>query len=318
MALRRWKRDRIDALAAESELVSTDLGDVEVARRGSGYPVLVLHGTPGGYDQALQAGAAMFGDDHEIIAPSRPGYLRTPLTDAGSPSDQAALFVSLLDELHVQEALVVGISGGGPHALHVAAEHPERVSGVILGSAITTEIDERLFDTGNPLVDSVLTSTPVLDVRSGLFALLARLAPDRLLSAVHGMVSTLEGEAFERYVASVTEDPDQRRLSLDFVRSLLPASERIEGTLTDEAWFRKLPLVDYGAVACPVLVVHGEYDAAVPMSHAELAAEEIPDAKLVRLESDHLAWLGPDAARAGREVREFVDAVTSQSRSASE
>ncbi len=318
MALRRWKRDRIDALADESELVSTDLGDVEVARRGSGEPVLVLHGTPGGYDQALQAGAAMFGDGYEIIAPSRPGYLRTPLADSGSPSDQAALLVSLLDELHVQEALVVGISGGGPHALHVAAEHPERVSGVILGSAITTEIDERLFDTGNPLVDPVLTSTPVLDVRSGLFALFERFAPDQLISQVHRMVSTLEGEAFETYVAAIADDPDQRRQSLGFVRSLLPASERIEGTLTDEAWFRDLPLVDYGTVECPALVVHGEYDAAVPMSHAEFAAEEIPDAKLVRLESDHLAWIGPDASRGARNAREFAESVVSHPRSASE
>jgi pimeloyl-ACP methyl ester carboxylesterase len=314
-SLWRWKRSRIAELESGSELVTTGRGVVELARRGSGYPVLVLHGDPGGYDQALYLSEALFDDGFEIIAPSRPGYLRTPMVGDGSPAEQASMLLALLDELHVEEALVVGLSGGGPVALQLAAEYPDRVSGLILESAVTTELDERLFDTGRPLVDRLLTSTPVLDVRSGLFEALRRVAPDRLVALLHGMVSTLEGEDLEEYLTHVESSPTHRERSLAFVQTLLPASERIEGTLVNEAWHRRLPLIDYGQLSCPVLVVHGEHDGAVPISHAEYATEAIPDAELLRLRADHLAWIGPDADRASQRVQSFAQSVASSAAS---
>ncbi|MFC7228767.1 alpha/beta hydrolase [Salinirubellus salinus] len=308
-ALWGWKRRRLAELAAGSELVATDRGQVEVARRGSGEAVLILHGNPGGYDQSILLGEALFGNEMDIIAPSRPGYLRTPLDDTLTFEDQAALLVALLDELDVQEALVVGLSGGGPHALQLAADYPERVSGLVLGGAVTVEYDERLFDTGNPVLDPLLTSTPVLDVRSGVFAALRGVAPDRFVASLHAQLSTLEGDDLDRYVEFVLTSPDHRERVLEFAPTVLPVSARIDGTLHDERLFRDLPHVDYGTIECPTLVVHGEFDAAVPIDHAEYVAEALPEAELVRVEADHLAWVGPDADRAGRAVQRFTESV---------
>ena len=306
----RWQRNRLEELAAGSELIETERGIVEVARRGSGYPVLVLHGTPGGYDQGLFVGDTMFDDGVEVIAPSRPGYLRTPLTDDGSPSAEAALLDALLDELDVEEALVLGISGGGPAALQLAAEYPGRVSGVILGAAVTTDIESRTYGVPvHPLVDPVLTSTPVLALRSGVFELLQRFAPDRLIAITHSKASTLEGPDLEAYVASVTSNPEHRQRVLDMISTVLPAGARVEGTLNDERWFERLPLADYEAIECPVLVIHGELDAAVPMAHAMFVAERVPDAELVRSEGDHFLMVGPDIEKGGKAVQRFVDSV---------
>jgi pimeloyl-ACP methyl ester carboxylesterase len=310
VALRRWKRTCLADLDSGSQLVTTDAGVVELARRGSGYPVLVLHGAPGGYDQGLLVGESIFGDGFEVIAPSRPGYLRTPLADNRTPSEQAALFAALLDELDVEQALVVGISAGGPHALHLAAEYPDRVSGVILGSAVTTRHDDRMFGTGNDVADAILTSTPVLDAQSALFALLRRVAPDTLIEQVHGEVSTLDGDAFEEYVEFLQQTPSHRTQSLEFVSTLVPVSARIDGTRNDEYWSRRLPLADYASIGCPVLVVTGAYDASVPAHHAEYVAETVPDVDVVRLDADHLAWIGPDAERGDAAVREFAASVT--------
>ncbi|KAB1192385.1 alpha/beta fold hydrolase [Haloferax sp. MBLA0076] len=305
--LSRWKHRRLADLAAGSELVTTDRGVVEVARRGSGSPVLVLHGDPGGYDQGLHVGDALFGRDFEVIAPSRPGYLRTPLDHNGSFEAQAELLVALLDELDVEQAVVVGLSGGGPTALQLAAEYPERVSGLLLASAITTEIDERLFDTGNPFVDPLLTSTPVLDVQSGVFALFHRFAPDRALEQLHEDLSNLEGEEFDAYVDAIVTNPRYREQSLAFFSTILPIGARIEGTLNDERWFRELPRISYERIECPTLVVHGEYDGAVPIEHAEFAAESIPNAELLRLEADHAAWIGPGSEDAWQAVDQFTE-----------
>lgn len=309
-ALWRWKRRRLADLAAGSMFVETDHGTVEVARRGSGTPVLVVHGAPGGYDQALVSGEALVGDDVELIAPSRPGYLRTPLGVVRTPDDQAALLDALLAELEIEAALVVGLSAGGPSALHLATEYPERVTGLVLASAITTAIDDRTFETGNPVVDPIFTATPVLDGISALVDALRRVDPDRLIGFTHGSLSTLEGAALDEYVEFVRTTPEQRDRSLAFVPTIIPTSVRIDGTRNDERWCRDLPSVDYGEIQCPTLVVRGEFDAAVPVSHAAFVADVVPDAELHRVEADHLVWIGPDADRAVEPVREFARSVT--------
>lgn len=307
--LRHWKRGRLADLAAGSERVDTERGTVEVARQGSGYPVLVLHGAPGGYDQGLHVGDALFGADVEIIAPSRPGFLRTPLDDHRSFEDQATLLVALLDALEVERPIVVGISCGGPVALQLAASYPERVAGLVLGSAITTDIDERIYDTGNPIVDPLLTSTPVLDVRSGLFAALHRLTPDQFVRNMHDGLSTMEEAELDSYIEFLETHPTQRAMSHAFVSTIFPASARIDGTLNDERWCRELPAVDYETIECPVLVFHGEFDGAVPVSHAEYVAESLPDVEFVRTEADHLAWIGPDADRVRTSIRSFIEST---------
>jgi pimeloyl-ACP methyl ester carboxylesterase len=310
-ALWRWKRGRLADLSARSELVETDRGVVEVARRGSGYPVLVLHGAPGGYDQGLLLDG-VYGDDVEVIAPSRPGFLRTPLDNHRSFEDQAAILVALLDAIDVERPIVVGISCGGPVALQLAADYPERVAGLVLGSAITTEIDDRMYDTGNPILDPLLTSTPVLDIRSGLLAFLNRFAPDRFIENMHAEFSTLEGEDLETYVEYIKTHPAQHRSDLEFASTILPASARIDGTLNDERWCRELPVVDYETIECPVLVFHGEFDAAVPIDHAELVVESLPDVEFVRVEADHFAGVGPDADRVRRALQSFVESIIEQ------
>ncbi|MFC6974884.1 alpha/beta fold hydrolase [Halomicroarcula sp. GCM10025709] len=313
-AVWRWKRRRLAELSAGSELVETERGVVEVARRGSGYPVLVLHGAPGGYDQGLLLDGAL-GDGIEVIAPSRPGFLRTPLDDHRSFEDQAALLVALLDALDVERPIVVGISCGGPVALQLAAEYPERVAGLVLASAITIEIDERTYDTGNPILDPLLTSTPVLDIRSGLLAFFHRFTPDRFIENMHAGLSTLEGDALETFVEYIQTHPAQHRRDLAFAPTILPASARIDGTRNDERWCRELPVVDYETIACPVLVFHGEFDAAVPISHAEFVVEALPDAEFVRVDADHLAGVGPDADRVRRALQSFVESIVEDANS---
>src|SRR5579864_8059557 len=49
-----WRRDVIAGLTAHSTVVQTARGPVEYALYGAGPPVLILHGTPGGYDQIYE------------------------------------------------------------------------------------------------------------------------------------------------------------------------------------------------------------------------------------------------------------------------
>lgn len=70
---------------ASSQVIRTNSGPIEYTTVGDGYPVLVVHGAGGGYDQGLIL-AQFEGDDFRRIAISRFGYLRTPLPANASPA----------------------------------------------------------------------------------------------------------------------------------------------------------------------------------------------------------------------------------------
>ena len=68
-----YRRDIKNAYSSLSSLdrqvIGTSCGPVEVAIRGQGEPVLVVHGISGGFDQGLGIAQAYLGDGYQIIVP---------------------------------------------------------------------------------------------------------------------------------------------------------------------------------------------------------------------------------------------------------
>src|SRR4051812_22605240 len=118
-------------------LIETIKGKIEYSMLGQGRPILFVHGghvncTETIFQKGLDANRFCF------ITPSRPGYGNTPLSDLNkTPKGTADLFIALLDELKIQEAIVVGISAGGLTALEMAANYPDRIQCLVLMSALT-------------------------------------------------------------------------------------------------------------------------------------------------------------------------------------
>ncbi|MBZ5529687.1 MAG: alpha/beta hydrolase, partial [Acidobacteriia bacterium] len=121
----------------ESSLLETAKGPIEYAVAGEGYPLLVIHGGPGGYDQALGLGDMFPPEGFQIICPSRPGYLGTPLTVGATYPEQADALVALLDGLGIDQFGVLGASAGGPATYEIAIRHPQRVKGVVAVDAVS-------------------------------------------------------------------------------------------------------------------------------------------------------------------------------------
>ena len=120
-----------ERLLTGSQVIQTNSGSIEYASIGDGYPVLVVHGAGGGYDQGLIL-AQFVGDDFRRIAISRFGYLRTPLSINASPIAMADAYANLLDELNISKVAVLGMSRGGPSSLQFALRYPDRCSALVM------------------------------------------------------------------------------------------------------------------------------------------------------------------------------------------
>ncbi len=151
------RRTTLRVLDRGSRIAFAASGPVEFAALGSGPPVLLLHGGCGGWDQgamlaisllkdadesigyddALREADSILDDRFTVIAPSRAGYLRTPLSTGRTPAEGADTMAGLLDTLGVTRVLVVGVSGGGPTALQFALRHQRRCAALVMAAAIS-------------------------------------------------------------------------------------------------------------------------------------------------------------------------------------
>jgi len=95
----------------------------------------VVHGIFGGFDQGLVTARGQLGKGFRSIAPSRFGYLRTPLPDEASPAAQADTYECLLDALGIEQAAIIATSAGGTSAIQFALRHPDRCSALVLVSS---------------------------------------------------------------------------------------------------------------------------------------------------------------------------------------
>ncbi len=118
------------------QTISTPLGQIQYSEVGSGNPVLILHGGHSNAEEDLFQ-RNLYGEGFRVITPSRPGYGDTPLSDFAQPEAAAELIISLMDSLEIKEFSVLGISADGLTAIQLAAEYLERVSKLLLMSAVT-------------------------------------------------------------------------------------------------------------------------------------------------------------------------------------
>src|SRR6266511_1560275 len=109
--------------------------EYRLERRGEA-TIVVFHG--GHVRAGLPIGEEVFAElGCSILAPSRPGYGRTPLGTGTSPAGFADATYELCRQLGIDTvAAAVGISGGGPTALTMAARHPDLSRRLILESAV--------------------------------------------------------------------------------------------------------------------------------------------------------------------------------------
>ena len=117
----------------EPRVAALSRGPITYADAGEGPVVLALHGLPGSHRDFRWLASAL--DGHvRFVRPDLPGWGETPARTGSSRSvaGRAAVALELLDALGIDRAIVLGHSMGGPVALRIAAQHPDRARALAL------------------------------------------------------------------------------------------------------------------------------------------------------------------------------------------
>lgn len=271
---RRWRRGRHITLQSGSKLGNTNQGVVEYVTLGEGPPVLVMHGGFGGYDQAIKVAGFLTG--FRVVAPSRPGYLRTELSVGPTYEEQARAYAALLDSLGIDRVAVFGISGGGPPAIQFASQYPDRIWAVVLVSALTKKY---IFPKPEASVFRRVTDRVFgKDFADWLLARAVMRFPERLLLNEDSWCLSVGDREILR------QDPEKLRILTDFVANSGPWSLRYEGYVNDQLQQARVGEQDPLPISAPTLVIHGTADAEVDFAHAESVVRRIQGSELVAIE----------------------------------
>lgn len=228
------------------ETLVLDNAPTRVWRKGSGSPLIFLHGI----EQHM--GAALFleklAERHTVIAPELPGFGETGGAEDLSDIPDLVLKLRRVLATLVEEgpAAMIGHSLGGMFAAELAAFCPDLVSRLVLVNSYGFWLDE------HPMPDYFVMQEQAL--RDALW-------------------STRDATRIDALRGSFMAESDRT------LGENKTAASRYMWPLPDRGLRRRLRYVN-----APTLVLHGTDDGLIPLAHAKALAQAIPDARFVPID----------------------------------
>jgi 3-oxoadipate enol-lactonase len=217
-------------------------------RRGTGSPLVLLHGYP--LDHHLwDAVAPLLETTFELIIPDLRGFGGSSTVDSDyGMEDFAADIAALLDRLEIKKTAIVGHSMGGYVALAFAHLYPDRVTGLGLVSS------------------QILADSP--DRKEGRYKSAAEVADKGTASVVETMTPKFTADPrLQQYARESME----RQQPAAYIGALKAMAERLDaGSL-------------FTSLNVPIVVVHGDADALIPIDRAREEKAARPNIHMVEI-----------------------------------
>ncbi|WP_344615844.1 alpha/beta hydrolase [Dactylosporangium salmoneum] len=270
---------------------------VEIAGDSDGFPIILMHGTPGSRCGPKPRPIVLYRMGVQLITYDRPGYGDSDRHEGRSVADAAVDVHAIARHLRLERLAVVGRSGGGPHALACGA------------SDLLRDLVTRIA----VLVTLAPPDAPDLDWHGGM-----NVQNRRAHSASEQMLIALLTARAERARTNPQSILDQLEPELtgtdhtvvrDIVLGNLLRESYAEavrtsphGWIDDGLAFHKDWGFDPASIKVPVKIWHGDQDGFSPTSHSRWLATRIPTAEAhiekgvghftaVEVLPDILSWL---------------------------
>lgn len=242
-----------------------------------GVPIFLLHGTPGcrlsgQHPDPSRVSAAGL----RLLSYDRPGYGRSDRCRGRRVVDCVGDVQALADALGIERFAVSGGSGGGPHALAVAARLPHRVTRVACNvGAAPYDADGLDWLAGMDPVNLrefgwALEGEPTLSVE---LAREARTALAKLDDDPTALLSDVELSDADR---AVLEDPGLRKVLRAATHEMF--AQGVSGWVDDDLAFVTPWGFTVAEIAVPVEIRYGASDVLVPAAHGAWLAAHVPGA----------------------------------------
>ncbi len=252
----------------------------------SGIPVIALHGTPGSRLKFAPAHQDALRLNLRLICPDRWGYGLTDAPRHPTLPNYAADIRALADRLDLAQLSILGVSGGGPFALAIAATLPDRVTMLALVSPVG-----RLAEHGAPSIPMTwfhrftfygLARTPgaIRLIFSG-FRTLLRVAPDRAIA-----LASMRASQPDRALLSKRQITNN--LTEAFAAGLKPSAT---GPVVDMKLFSRAWGLDLHGVRAPTRMWLGTTDNNIPIQAARALVRDGKNVELVELEGHGHYWI---------------------------
>ena len=246
--------------------------DIQVSGPQDGTPLVMHHGTPGSLARFRVIEEAVYGRGLRLVTYSRAGYGASTRKPGRSVADIAADLEAVLDHIGAQHCLILGWSGGGPHALASAALLPGRVlAATTLASVAPYDADGLDFLAGmgeGNIEEFGAAIAGEKEISAALDEEAVQLRDAATADVVESM-STLLPDVDRAALAGEAGD----ELTAQMAEGLrLGAS----GWIDDDLAFVKPWGFAVEEITVPVFLWQGDKDLMVPFEHGRWLADRIP------------------------------------------
>jgi len=218
------------------------------------------------WPESLYAFAPMWATLSErarLVAIDLPGFGKSERRDdLFSPRAMGRFLAELIVEADLGRPHLVAPDVGTSAALFAAAEHPQRIASVIVGTggaAVPLELGEPLRSW---VLDPDLEKYRAIDPRAIIDAAIDTIAggvPDEIRADYR---ESYNGDRFVESMRYVRRYPEE----LPVLAGVLPR------------------------ITTPVTLVNGRYDRVVPLANAEFLADRLPNSRLAVIDAGHFVW----------------------------
>lgn len=241
----------------------------------NGIPLIAMHGTPGGRITYWEDPTIYERHGLRRLTYDRPGYGESTRLKGRSVADVVADVEAIIEALGVDDFVVTGGSGGGPHCLAVAALMPDRVIRCLAEVSIAPYPTDGLDWLAGMTDGNVEEFNAAMEGEAQHRRIAERERKVTLDRLAEGRTDFL-GDGYEMSEADTAQlAKHMNRVADQFFNALAPG---VDGWVDDMLAFVKPWGFQVESIRVPTAVKFGRTDNLVPAAHGDWLGAHIPNA----------------------------------------